>query len=233
MANIEIIPVTVDNVDEAIGFAQQVMRSESDDYAIHEEFRASVGLEPEFTNVQKIMGIHDAEYILATVDGQPAGFSGTYAYKQAPNDRWLGWTGVSDKFGRMGIGEKLVSEAFGRAHNRGATTNRIWTSEEEQYACARRLYARLGFTEEHYAPGAAANDGRSLSRVFSQPAVAGAPVRSWADTAYTLADLERFDVPRLNQLVAHNREPLTDGRKPLVGAPAFRLGGNGAIAAAA
>lgn len=198
--SLDIVPVTIDNVKDAIECAYGVFKP-SDHFAIRHEFGAAVGLEPESSHVRDVMKIHRASYLMALKDGQPAGFSGYYSHVGHEEDVWLGWTGVGANFGRLGIGEATVAAAFKSAKFEGIKSFRIWTTNEQEYDAARRLYARMGFAEESYRASANQYEGASLVRVFSK-AVAPkmSEEQSWELNAYELPDLEIFEMDRLNNL---------------------------------
>lgn len=209
---IEIVPVTQDNVEQAIALACQVFKK-GDHYAIRQEFRAAVGLEPENTDVQDVMEIYRSGYVMALKDGVPAGFSGYYTQIGHEEDIWLGWTGVLGQFGRLGIGEMITEAAFKAAPTEGVKNLRIWTTDEDQYASARRLYQRMGFIEERYSRTAKPWESLSIARVFTKSAEPENALRNaWANSAYRLPDLELFDQPRMNEVVRERSEEGTTRR---------------------
>ncbi len=199
----EIVRVTRDNLAEAIKLACSVFQP-YDYNAIRQELMASVGLEPETTDVLDAMEIHRAGYVMAYKDGKPAGISGYYSHVGHEADVWLGWTGVTSEFAGNGVGETVVRAAFDAAHFDGIKNLRIWTSNEDQYAAARRLYTRMGFKEEPYQANALPCMGASLARVFTKAANPDAGSDSWKRTGYRLPDLEIFDMPRLDRIAHSN-----------------------------
>jgi GNAT superfamily N-acetyltransferase len=197
---IKIVPVTKANVEQAIALACQVFKP-GDHASIRDEFRAAVGLEPENSNVRNSRQIYRSGYVMALKDGVPAGFSGYYSQVGHEEDAWLGWTGVLKSYRCAGIGEAVVKAALKAAPSCGVKNLRIWTTDEDQYANARRLYLRMGYQEEIYAPAAKAHEGRSLARVFSKAANPSRdPGTAWERVAYRLPDLELGDLPRLNKV---------------------------------
>lgn len=199
--SVEIVRVTRDNLAEAIDLACSVFQP-YDYNAIQQELMASVGLEPEKTDVLDVMEIHRAGYVMACKNGQPAGISGYYSHVGHEADVWLGWTGVMPEFAGNGVGEAVVRAAFDAASFDGIKNLRIWTSNEDQYAAARRLYTRMGFQEEPYQASALPCLGASLARVFTKAANPHDTGDSWNKTGYRLPDLEIFDMPRLDR-IAH------------------------------
>ena len=201
---IEIIPVSPENVHEAIAVAKRVFQP-YDHHALRQEFMAAAGLEPEGAEVRDEMEIHRSGYVVAMQDGKVAGFSGHYAQIGHDEDIWLGWTGVSPDFAGLGIGQAVIQAAFNSAQMDHVKKFRIWTSDEPQFASARKLYARMGFTEEQYDPLARPYQGGSLARVFTRFVDPSEKVTgSWAQDRYELPDLEIFDLPRLNRVAMQN-----------------------------
>ncbi len=196
---IEIVPVTASNVDLAIALGCEIFKP-NDHFAIQQELGASVGCLKAQTCVMNTMGIQSSSYVMAYHKGRPAGISGHYAYEGHLEDAWLGWTGVSEKFNGLGIGKAVVTAAFDAARHDGLRHHRIWTSEEPQVVAARMRFARVGFRVERYKSDAHETEGASLARVFTRSADPARKRVKWAESAYSLLDLERFDMARLDRI---------------------------------
>jgi GNAT superfamily N-acetyltransferase len=208
--NITLKPVDKANLQQAIEVAVGVFGEEDRD-SIREEFKAAVGIEPEKTIVSVECKIQDSSYFLAFNDeGKPVAVTGHYRIEGHESDAWLGWTGVLPEFAGNGTGATLVREAFADAARRRPTeTLRIWTTREDKYDTARRLYTRLGFTEESYEPGA--HDAARMISVFTKSAAEGAANPSWQGAAYPI-DCERYEIPRLNKQKDAAEAPGNDNR---------------------
>lgn len=199
---IKLEPVTEDNLQLAVETAVDVFE-ERDREGIELEFRASAGDTKAVEEAARELRIVNPHYFLATRNGEPVGITGYYNIKDHEEDVWLGWVGVLEKFHRQGIGKELVQQAFARAASHNPKNERIWTTQEEAYDDARRLYRKMGFTEEPYKPHATDPATRLVS-VFSRSANPPAQDDSylWKNSAYYPIDCETFVIPELNQRLA-------------------------------
>ena len=200
--SLEIVPVNSSNVLKAIGAACRIFS----DPVHHASIRA------EFLHTAGIKKMHDddrlcyEEKIIALVDGQIAGISGSYSYKNHPTDVWLDWTGILPEFAGKGIGKRMVQAAFDRAcaKNPSFEQLRIWTWDEPQYDCAHSLYSRMGFMREHY--NQAATDGLSLVTVYSKGMGGEITTLPWKDSFYELPEMAA-EKPHLDSLFLRSESP--------------------------
>jgi GNAT superfamily N-acetyltransferase len=106
-----------------------------------------------------------------------AGFASVYGYTAQPDELWLAWFGLRPEFRGRGAGAELLDAVIALAEREGRETLRLWTTDEEEYATAIRLYLRRGFVPEVCAP----MPGETWrTEVFSLALRGGRP-RLWAD----------------------------------------------------
>ena len=196
--DIQIVPVTKNNVEQAITLACKIFNDAAHHDTIRDEFLHTARVKKSYDDDRLLF----EQKIMALVDGVPAGLSGHYAYRSNPQDLWLDWTGIDKQFQGIGLGKRIVKSAFQIAHDDSTSPIeqlRIWTWDEPQYDCAHHLYERMGYTKEPYNPSA--NDGSSLVIVFSQGV--NGETKYWADSRYELPEIKQ-EIPRLNELLAQN-----------------------------
>jgi GNAT superfamily N-acetyltransferase len=78
-----------------------------------------------------------------------AGFATLYQYAAQPDEMWLAWFGFREEFRGRGAGAQLLDEVIAIAKREKHHTLRLWTTDEEEYAAAIRLYLRRGFVSEN------------------------------------------------------------------------------------
>lgn len=87
-------------------------------------------------------------YYIVYDNDNPVGISGIYSYHEYPNDAWLGWFGVIEKYRKKGYGSAILDETIELAKKKGYKIFRLYTDE---YALdAHRLYTNHGFISEPY-----------------------------------------------------------------------------------
>ncbi|MBI1214498.1 MAG: GNAT family N-acetyltransferase [Alphaproteobacteria bacterium] len=204
---LDIVPVTPENLQLAIDTAVEIF-GDGDREAINEEFKAALGIIP------TVPPIETSKFFIAYRNGAPAGVTGYYTIEDHPDELWLNWMGVLPQYRGQGIGTALVQEGFIENADDDAKTLRIWTTTEEDYDNARKLYKKMGFTEEDYKPGA--TDAAKMVVVFSRPLDAQQPEEKylWKHTSYPI-DAETHVIPDLNHELGlgDGTPPATPGRK--------------------
>jgi GNAT superfamily N-acetyltransferase len=106
------------------------------------------------------------------------GLVSLYEYDNEPDEAWLAWFGLSPEVRGCGLGGELLDGVIALARRESKTVLRLWTTIEEEYARALRLYARRGFRPE-IQPALAGEDW--LTVVFSL-ALDGAVAPPWRGT---------------------------------------------------
>ncbi len=194
--SIDIKPLGRKSLHKALNVAVEIF-GENDRKPIEREFKASLGIEPDQTEVIENLRISEAKYFLPEENGDPVGVTGYYKFEGHEDEAWLGWFGVRSAHFGKGLGKTLMNEAFNRAAKTGVKTLRIWTTTDPMYAEACKLYERMGFIREVYKPEA--KDAGTMILVFSKAAKEGATHDiSWKRTGYDI-DAEEMEIPKLNK----------------------------------
>lgn len=93
--------------------------------------------------------------VRAWVTEDDAGVDGLvcfYDYWDDTHEVWLAWFGVAPRARGAGRGTALLDWAIETARAERKTVLRLWTTMEEEYTAALRLYARRGFRPEVQPP---------------------------------------------------------------------------------
>lgn len=93
-----------------------------------------------------------ARFWIARFEGRVAGLAGLYDYSGMPADTWLSWYGLLPFARGRGHGGRLLDWVIRSAREEGRTVLRLWTTVEDEYRIAIRLYEKRGFTAEEYPP---------------------------------------------------------------------------------
>lgn len=192
--NLKFEVVSRRNVNDAIETGLSIFND--DETPVMEiELKASFGDAASGRIVREELGISKATYLLPRLNKTPAGITGIYTLVARPEDAWLGWFGLAPHARRQGLGEVILEQTVNLARDQQADHMRIWTSLCPEHDTARKLYEKLGFSEEYYDPSSR-NAGR-LIRVFSK-ALNGNKFVPWSDIRFRL-DCERHEIPALNR----------------------------------
>ena len=87
-------------------------------------------------------------YYIAYLDKEPIGITGLYSYHEYPENAWLGWFGILEKYRHNGYGGSVLDKTIALAKEKGYTKFRLYTDEYAK--AAHRLYKSRGFIEELY-----------------------------------------------------------------------------------
>ena len=90
----------------------------------------------------------ELDYYIAFLGDDAVGVTGIYAYHEYPDDAWLGWFGVLDKYRHNGLGGKILDMTIKMAEEKGYKNFRLYTDENAKDA--HRLYESRGLTGELY-----------------------------------------------------------------------------------
>ncbi len=192
--NLELVPVTEDNLALAVETAVEIF-GEKDREGIQTEFGACARRQADMNAMRDELKIVNPHYYIAKRNGVAAGITGYYSIEGHEDEAWLGWMGVLPPYRRGGIGHELVQQGFAKAAEKNTRTFRIWTTLEDDYANARRLYTNMGFLQEPYRAGAI--DGAKLITIFSKSARFHDDLQLWQHTGYPI-DAEAHTIPELN-----------------------------------
>jgi GNAT superfamily N-acetyltransferase len=96
--------------------------------------------------------LNAARFWVAHYEGRVAGLASLYDYVGMPSDAWLSWYGLLPVARGRGNGGRLLDWVIKTARSEGRTVLRLWTTVEDEYRLAIRLYEKRGFTAEEYPP---------------------------------------------------------------------------------
>lgn len=97
----------------------------------------------------------------ARFDNQVVGIAGLYDYRDMPAETWLSWFGLLPVMRGHGHGARFLDWIINAARQDGHAVLRLWTTDEEEYGAATRLYLKRGFVAEEY-PMLPGEDWRTL-----------------------------------------------------------------------
>jgi len=100
--------------------------------------------------VKKDLDEGSSKYIVAEMDGEPAGELSLWLRSGAGKDRHVAWLGIAvrRKFWGKGVGAGLINEAIGLSKKSGCKRVMLGTIEGNERAI--RLYGKFGFRTEAY-----------------------------------------------------------------------------------
>jgi len=87
-----------------------------------------------------------------TANSPVMGMAMMWGFRAQPDELWLAWLGLLPCVRGRGNGAKLLDWLIALARDENRKTLRLWTTDEEEYATAIRLYKRRGFIAERYPP---------------------------------------------------------------------------------
>ena len=90
----------------------------------------------------------EMDYKIVYIDNEPIGVTGIYSYNEYPDDAWLGWFGILNKYRNKGYGKETLEKTMELAKEKGYKNFRIYTDEYAKEAHS--LYEKLGFIKELY-----------------------------------------------------------------------------------
>ena len=97
--------------------------------------------------VFKQLALQSLEYWVAIYENKVVGLVGLYEESTDHEDSiWLGWYCVEEKYRGLAIGKALIDFAIQTAKKRKKRFLKLYTTSHDEYAIARILYERLGFS---------------------------------------------------------------------------------------
>ncbi len=93
-----------------------------------------------------------ARFWAARFNGRVVGLAGLYDYRGMPSETWLSWFGLVPAVRGHGFGSRLLDYVIVSIRNEGRAVLRLWTTVEDEYLTAIRLYEKRGFSTEEYPP---------------------------------------------------------------------------------
>jgi GNAT superfamily N-acetyltransferase len=94
--------------------------------------------------------LQDVRFWTANLEGRVAGMAGLYDYRGMLSETWLSWYGLLPGARGHGHGARLLDWIIRITREEGRAVLRLWTTIEDEYEMAIRLYERRGFTTEEY-----------------------------------------------------------------------------------
>ena len=90
----------------------------------------------------------EMDYSIVYLDETPIGVTGIYSYNEYPDDAWLGWFGILEKYRNFGYGGQVLDMTINVAKEKGYKTFRLYTDEYAK--SAHKLYESKGLVKELY-----------------------------------------------------------------------------------
>jgi len=91
-----------------------------------------------------------ARFWTASLAGRVVGMAGLYDYRGMSSETWLSWYGLLPVARGHGYGTRLLDAIIKTTREEGRAVLRLWTTDEDEYLAATRLYEKRGFTAEEY-----------------------------------------------------------------------------------
>lgn len=90
----------------------------------------------------------EQDYRIVYLGDEPIGITGIYSYHEYPENAWLGWFGITEKYRKKGYGGIVLDKTIKLAEEKGYTKFRLYT--DEYATSAHKLYKSRGLVEESY-----------------------------------------------------------------------------------
>lgn len=90
----------------------------------------------------------EQDYYIVYLDETPIGVTGLYSYHEYPENAWLGWFGILEKYRNNGYGSAVLDKTIKLAKEKNYTKFRLYTDEYAK--SAHKLYKSKGLIEEPY-----------------------------------------------------------------------------------
>ncbi|MBR5027443.1 GNAT family N-acetyltransferase [Candidatus Saccharibacteria bacterium] len=90
----------------------------------------------------------ELDYYIVYLGEAPIGVTGIYSYHEYPDDAWMGWFGVLEKYRGRGLGGEILDRTIDLAREKGYKNFRLYTDEFAKDA--HRLYESRGMVKEIY-----------------------------------------------------------------------------------
>lgn len=90
----------------------------------------------------------EQDYYIVYLDETPIGVTWLYSYHEYPENAWLGWFGILEKYRNNGYGSTVLDKTIKLAKEKNYTKFRLYTDEYAK--SAHKLYKSKGLIEEPY-----------------------------------------------------------------------------------
>lgn len=137
-------PLTKESLLKAQALAAKLFPWEDE----HQDALAAVVADSDSTGFLLARGLEQIRAWCLMADNRVVGIASLYEYRSAPDEVWLAWFGLSPEVRGLGLGGTLLDGVIALARREHKSVLRLWTTDEEEYATALKLYARRGFKPE-------------------------------------------------------------------------------------
>lgn len=90
----------------------------------------------------------EIDYYIVYHENTPIGVTGIYSYHEYPENAWLGWFGILEKYRNRGYGGIVLDKTITLAKEKNYKNFRLYTDEYAKDA--HRLYSSRGLIKEVY-----------------------------------------------------------------------------------
>lgn len=90
----------------------------------------------------------EQDYYIVYFEEEPIGVTGIYSYHEYPENAWLGWFGILEKYRNNGYGGIVLDKTIQLAKEKKYTKFRLYTDEFAK--SAHKLYKSRGMVDELY-----------------------------------------------------------------------------------
>jgi len=90
----------------------------------------------------------EQDYYIVYLNDEPIGVTGIYSYHEYPDDAWLGWFGILEKYRNNGYGGIVLDKTIELAKEKKYTKFRLYT--DEFATSAHKLYKSRALIDEVY-----------------------------------------------------------------------------------
>lgn len=170
----DIQPLTKESLAEAQVLAAKLFPWEDE----HHDALAAAADPSQATGFLASRGLLGVRAWCVVEGGRVVGLASLYQYRNAPEEVWLAWFGLSPEVRGLGLGSQLLDHTVALARVEQKSIFRLWTTIEEEYATALQLYARRGFRPEIQA----ALPGEAWQTVVLSLALDGSVPKPWRGT---------------------------------------------------
>lgn len=153
-SNINIIPLTEENLEKTVLLASELFPYKAD-YTPPEMY-LRMSLSPEKNSQLYLQeGIRDNKYFIALTqsDQEVVGIVGHYRLtSEDPDIFWVDWFCVDKKYRNKGLGKQLLHFNEERVREKGGRALKVWTSDWGEEALSQSLYENNGYFFERMVP---------------------------------------------------------------------------------
>ncbi len=176
---LDFVEVTYENLELAVQIQTQIFPDEN-------------GRDNYIEGITKNQYRKEMTNYIVFMNNLPIGVIGLYSYHEYPNDAWLSWFGVLEKFRKRGYGSKMFAFFEALAVKKGYTSIRVYT--DDVFDLAIQLYLKNGMLEERYCNELESQEINDTTIIFSK-SLTSEETRKWNNQFLQLTaqvEKERF-----------------------------------------